>query len=74
MSTARPTPSTILHALRDQRPATDRRLFLLSEEFASVIHVLGRETGQPAEQQSAIASEAQNPETGTNTPERRLAG
>jgi hypothetical protein len=46
VSTARPTPSTILHALRDQQPATDRRLFLLSEEFASVIHVLGRETGQ----------------------------
>jgi hypothetical protein len=32
--------------LRDQQPATDRRLFLLSEEFASVIHVLGREAGQ----------------------------
>jgi hypothetical protein len=46
VTTARPTPSTILNALRDQQPATDRRLFLLSEEFASVIHVLGRETGQ----------------------------
>jgi hypothetical protein len=46
VTTARPTPSTILHALRDQQPVTDRRLFLLSEEFASVIHVLGRETGQ----------------------------
>ena len=46
VTTARPTPSTILHVLRDQQPATDRRLFLLSEEFASVIHVLGRETGQ----------------------------
>ncbi len=29
-----------------EAPVTDRRLFLLSEEFASVIHVLGRETGQ----------------------------
>jgi hypothetical protein len=46
VTTARPTPSSILHALRDQQPATDRRLFLLSEEFASVLHVLGRETGQ----------------------------
>jgi hypothetical protein len=46
VTTARPTTSSILHALRDQQPATDRRLFLLSEEFASVLHVLGRETGQ----------------------------
>jgi hypothetical protein len=46
VTTARPTPGTILNALRDQQPATDRRLFLLSEEFASVLHVLGRETGQ----------------------------
>jgi hypothetical protein len=46
VTTARPTPGTILNALRDQQPPTDRRLFLLSEEFASVIHVLGRETGQ----------------------------
>jgi hypothetical protein len=46
VTTARPTPSGILHALRDQQPATDRRLFLLSEEFASVLHVLGRETSQ----------------------------
>jgi hypothetical protein len=46
VTTARPTPNTILHALRDQPSAADRRLFLLSEEFASVLHVLGRETGQ----------------------------
>jgi hypothetical protein len=46
VTTTRPTPNTILHALRDQQPVTDRRLFLLSEEFASVIHVLGREAGQ----------------------------
>ena len=46
ITTARPTPGTILHALRDQLPVTDRRLFLLSEEFASVLHALGREAGQ----------------------------
>ena len=46
VTTARPTPGTILHALRDQLPVTDRRLFLLSEEFASVLHSLGREAGQ----------------------------
>jgi hypothetical protein len=46
VTTARPTPNSILHALRDQQPAADRRLFLLSEEFASVLHALGRETGQ----------------------------
>jgi hypothetical protein len=42
----RPTVKTILHALRDQQPVADRRLFMLSEEFASVLHQLGRETGQ----------------------------
>ncbi len=46
VTTARPTANSILHALEDQQPVTDRRLFLLSEEFASVLHVLGRETGQ----------------------------
>ena len=46
ITTARPTPGAILHALRDQLPVTDRRLFLLSEEFASVLHALGREAGQ----------------------------
>ncbi|MGB8536593.1 MAG: DUF3987 domain-containing protein [Acidobacteriaceae bacterium] len=46
VTTTRPTPNTILQALRDQQPVTDRRLFLLCEEFASVIHVLGREAGQ----------------------------
>ena len=46
ITTARPTPGTILHTLRDQLPVTDRRLFLLSEEFASVLHALGREAGQ----------------------------
>jgi hypothetical protein len=46
VTTARPTASSILYALRDQQPAADRRLFLLSEEFASVLHTLGRETSQ----------------------------
>jgi hypothetical protein len=35
--------SGLIHALRDEQPPTDRRLLLLSEEFASVLHVLGRE-------------------------------
>jgi hypothetical protein len=46
VTTARPTPNAILHALRDQQSVADCRLFLLSEEFASVLHALGRETGQ----------------------------
>ena len=46
VTTTRPTANSILHALRDEEPATDRRLFLLSEEFASILHVLGRQTGQ----------------------------
>jgi hypothetical protein len=46
VATDRPTPGTILHALRDQQPVTDRRLFLLSEEFASVLQVLALEAGQ----------------------------
>ena len=46
VTSARPTPGTILHALRDQQAVADSRLFLLSEEFASVLHALGRETSQ----------------------------
>jgi hypothetical protein len=46
VTTTRPTANSILYALRDEEPATDRRLFLLSEEFASILHVLGRQTGQ----------------------------
>ena len=46
VTTARPTAHAIIHALRDQQPATDRRLFLLAEEFASVLHMLGQRTGQ----------------------------
>ena len=46
VTTARPTANGIIHALRDQQPATDRRLLLLSEEFASLLHVLGQRNGQ----------------------------
>ena len=46
VTTARPTLTSILHALRDQPSVADCRLFLLSEEFASVLHTLGREAGQ----------------------------
>jgi hypothetical protein len=46
VTTTRPTANGIIHALRDQQPATDRRLLLLSEEFASILHVAGRRTGQ----------------------------
>ena len=46
VTTTRPTAYGIVHALRDQQPATDRRLFLLAEEFASVLHMLGQRTGQ----------------------------
>ena len=44
ITTTRPTANGIIHALRDEQP--DRRLFLLSEEFASVLHLLGQRTGQ----------------------------
>jgi hypothetical protein len=43
VTTARLSSSGLIHALRDEQPPTDRRLLLLSEEFASVLHVLGRE-------------------------------
>ena len=46
IATARPTPSSILHMLRDHKTVTDRRLFLLAEEFASILHLLGRQSGQ----------------------------
>jgi len=46
VTTHRPTANSILHALRDQQPATDRRLLFLLEEFGSVLHLLGRETAQ----------------------------
>jgi hypothetical protein len=43
VTTARLSASGLIHALRDEQLPTDRRLLLLSEEFASVLHVLGRE-------------------------------
>jgi hypothetical protein len=46
ITTASPTAYGIIHALRDQDPPTDRRLFLLAEEFAFVLHMLGQRTGQ----------------------------
>ena len=46
VTAARPTAYRILHALRDQQPHSDRRLFLLAEEFASVLHLLGHNSGQ----------------------------
>ena len=41
----RPTVKSILHTPGDPQSVTGRRL-VLSEEFASVLHQLGRETGQ----------------------------
>ena len=41
VSTARLTPGSLIHALRDQQPPTDRRLLVLSEEFAAILHSLG---------------------------------
>jgi hypothetical protein len=46
VTVARPTAYRILHALRDEQPRIDRRLFLLAEEFASVLHLLGHNSGQ----------------------------
>ena len=45
VTTARLTPSALIYALRDQQPATDRRLLALSEEFAAVLHSLRRAKG-----------------------------
>jgi hypothetical protein len=46
VTTIRPTPANILESFRDREPAADRRLFLLAEEFASVLQLLGRQSGQ----------------------------
>ena len=46
VTTARLTTGGLIHALRDQQPPTDRRLLALSEEFASVLHSMGRTRGQ----------------------------
>jgi hypothetical protein len=45
VSTARLTPASLIHALRDQQPVTDRRLLVLSEEFAAILHSLARARG-----------------------------
>ena len=45
VTTARLTPAALIYALRDQQPATDRRLLALSEEFAAVLHSLRQATG-----------------------------
>jgi hypothetical protein len=46
VTTARLTATGLIHALRDQQPPTDRRLLALAEEFASVLHSMGRTRGQ----------------------------
>jgi hypothetical protein len=46
VTTSRPTAITLLQALQDEPSPTDRRLFLLAEEFASILPILARETGQ----------------------------
>jgi hypothetical protein len=46
VTTARLTPGGLFYAVRDQQPAPDRRLLALSEEFASVLHTMGRTKGQ----------------------------
>jgi hypothetical protein len=45
VTTARLSPDGLIHTLRDQEPATDRRLLVLSEEFVGVLHALGRQNG-----------------------------
>jgi hypothetical protein len=42
VTNARLTARGLVHTLRDQQPATDRRLLAISEEFASVLHTLKR--------------------------------
>ena len=46
VTTARLAPAALVNGLRDQQPATDRRLLALSEEFAAVLHDLGRAKGR----------------------------
>jgi hypothetical protein len=46
VTTARLASAALIHDLRDQQPATDRRLLVLSEEFAAVLHDLGRTKGR----------------------------
>jgi hypothetical protein len=46
VTSARLTAGGLVHTLRDQQPATDRRLLALSEEFASVLSSLKSGKGQ----------------------------
>ena len=46
VTTARLTPAALIYDLRDQQPPTDRRLLALAEEFAAVLHDLGRTKGR----------------------------
>jgi hypothetical protein len=46
VTSARLTASGLVYALRDQQPATDRRLLALSEEFAPILNTLKRGNGQ----------------------------
>ena len=46
VTTARLTSVALIYDLRDQEPATDRRMLALSEEFAAVLHDLGRAKGR----------------------------
>jgi hypothetical protein len=46
VATIRPSAIAILQALQDEKSPNDRRLFLLAEEFSSILPVLGREAGQ----------------------------
>ncbi len=43
ITTARLSAPGLIHALRDEQPPTDRRLLVLAEEFASALHLLGRD-------------------------------
>ena len=45
VTNARLTAAGLVYALRDQQPPTDRRLLLLSEEFAAALHTMGRARG-----------------------------
>jgi hypothetical protein len=45
VTSARLTASGLVYALHDQQPPTDRRLLVLSEEFASILYALRRAKG-----------------------------
>jgi hypothetical protein len=45
ITTARLAAGGLVHALRDQQPPTDRRLLVVAEEFASILHTIKRAKG-----------------------------